>query len=177
MTITWSGILSFAVALAAVAGGAPGPAQTTSPDPSATPAEPSGDPLGVSAPFALTRASVQTRRQAIVGEAMDLDPQQTQAFWPLYREYRLAMGKVNDRFVNLLARYLDSYPDLTDAVAAQLIDESLSIEEARTQVRRQYLPRFRKLLADRQVARFFQVENKLDAVVNAELAQQVPLVE
>jgi hypothetical protein len=79
--------------------------------------------------------------------------------------------------VNLLARYLDSYPDLTDAVAAQLIDESLSIEEARTQVRRQYLPRFRKLLADRQVSRFFQVENQLDAVVNAELAQQVPLVE
>jgi hypothetical protein len=32
-------------------------------------------------------------------------------------------------------------------------------------------------LPDRQVARFFQVENKLDAIVNAELAERVPLVE
>jgi hypothetical protein len=87
------------------------------------------------------------------------------------------MGKVNDRFVRLLTRYLDSYPDLSDAMAGQLLDESLSIEEARTQVRRQYMSRFRRMLPDRQVARFFQVETKLDAVVNAELAERVPLVE
>jgi hypothetical protein len=62
-------------------------------------------------------------------------------------------------------------------MAGQLLDESLSIEEARTQVRRQYMSRFRRMLPDRQVARFFQVETKLDAVVNAELAERVPLVE
>jgi hypothetical protein len=173
----WPGIVPFAVALIAVAGGEPGLAQTSSPEPSAKPAEPSDDTPGASGPFALTRASILAQRQAIVGEAMDLDPRQTQAFWPLYREYRLAIGKVNDRYVSLLTRYLDSYPDLPDAVAGQLLDESLSIEEARTQERRQYLSRFRKVLPDRQVARFFQVESKLDAVVNAELAQRVPLVE
>jgi hypothetical protein len=37
--------------------------------------------------------------------------------------------------------------------------------------------RFRKVLPDRAVARFFQIERKLDAVVNAELAERVPLVE
>jgi hypothetical protein len=158
----------FAVALSVAVTGGPGLAQSPGPEPSAKPTE---------EPFALTRASIQTQRQAIVSEALDLDARQTQTFWPLYREYRLAMGKVNDRFVRLLTRYLDSYPDLSDAMAGQLLDESLSIEEARTQVRRQYMSRFRRMLPDRQVARFFQVETKLDAVVNAELAERVPLGE
>jgi len=58
-----------------------------------------------------------------------------------------------------------------------LLDETLSLEEARSKVRREYVSRFRKVLPDRAVARFFQIERKLDAVVNAELAERVPLVE
>ncbi len=173
----WPGIVLLGIALITVAAAGPGQAQTPRAEPSAKPAAGGGDTEGVSGQLALTRASIQTHRQAIVTEAIDLDPRQTQAFWPLYREYRLAMGKVNDRFVKLLARYLENYPHLPDTLAGQLLDESLSIEEARNQVRRQYVSRFRKVLPDRQVARFFQVENKLDAIVNAELAERVPLVE
>ena len=175
--MTWRGFVLLALALLTAA--APALAQSTAPEPSAKPAEgPTAaerDALGNQ--ITLTRAAIQTQRQAIVSEAMDLDPQQTQAFWPLYREYREAMGKVNDRTVLLLSRYLQAYPNLSDATASQLLDESLSIEEARSQIKRQSVARLRKVLPDRQVARFFQVENKLDAIVNAELAERVPLVE
>jgi hypothetical protein len=170
-------IVLLAVTLIVTLGRGPSLAQAPSPEPSAKPAERTGESEGASDQFALTRASIQTHRQAIVGEAMDLDERQAQTFWPLYRDYRVAMGKVNDRYVSVLTRYLEHYPDLPDSLARQLIDEQLSIEQARNQVRRQYVLRFRQLLPDRQVARFFQVEHKLDAIIGAELAERVPLVE
>jgi hypothetical protein len=42
-------------------------------------------------------------------------------------------------------------------------------------VRQKHVKIFKKLLPPVKVARFFQLENKLDAVVNYELAQSIPL--
>ena len=38
-----------------------------------------------------------------------------------------------------------------------------------------FVPRFGKVIPATQVARFFQIDNKLDAVINAELAKLIPL--
>ena len=71
----------------------------------------------------LTRASIQVRRQALVTAAMDLAPKDADVFWPLYREYREEMAKVNDRFVRLLVGYLENYDSLTDEAARKMLDE------------------------------------------------------
>ena len=123
----------------------------------------------------LTRAAIQVRRQAIVTAVMDLEAREADTFWPLYREYRLAMALVNDRYVKLLVGYLGSYEKLTDEAASRMLDEALSIDRARTDVKKKFVARFGKQLPAKKVARFFQVDNKLDAVINAELAQLVPL--
>ena len=123
----------------------------------------------------LTRASVQVARQAYVTSAMDLEAKEAEAFWPLYREYRDAMGKVNDRTAKLLVEYLTTYDNLSDDAAKRMLNDFLSIEKARTGVKTQWVTRFSKVLPPRKVARFFQVDNKLDAVINAELARSVPL--
>src|SRR5262249_19999589 len=46
--------------------------------------------------LALTRASIQLRRQAIITSVMDLSPAESQTFWPLYREDRIRMAKAGD---------------------------------------------------------------------------------
>jgi hypothetical protein len=63
------------------------------------PTAPAQPPAGSSAPgadeedltsdIALTRASIQLRRQAIMTSVMDLTPKESEAFWPLYRDYRI----------------------------------------------------------------------------------------
>ena len=123
----------------------------------------------------LTRASIQVRRQALVTAAMDLAPKDADVFWPLYREYREEMAKVNDRFVRLLVGYLENYDSLTDEAARKMLDEYLSIDRARNGVKSTFVPRFGKVIPATQVARFFQIDNKLDAVINAELAKLIPL--
>jgi len=124
----------------------------------------------------LTRAAIQIKRQAIVTRAMDLKDAEAQAFWPLYREYRTEMFNVNDRYVTALVTYLDNYENLSDQLGEKLVNEYLSIEKARLDVKAKYVPRFRKVLPSKKVARFFQVDNKLDAFINAELASEIPLV-
>ena len=123
----------------------------------------------------LTRAAIQVRRQALVTAAMDLQAPEAEIFWPLYREYRVAMAKVNDRFVKLLVGYMQNYDELTDAEAARIMDEYLAIERARNGVKTKYVPRFRDKLPARKVVRFFQFDNKLDSIINADLAGVIPL--
>lgn len=123
----------------------------------------------------LTRAAIQLRRQALVTAAMDLGVKEAEVFWPLYRDYRMEMLKVSDRFVTLLTSYLESYDSLTDQQANKLLDDYVGIEKARTGVKSKYLSKFRKVLPGRKVARFFQIDNKLDAVINADLATSIPL--
>ena len=123
----------------------------------------------------LTRASIQLRRQAIVTAVMDLAPKEAEAFWPLYREYRLEMAKVGDRISKLLVQYSEQYDTLTDEQASRIMNEYLSVERAKTSVKSKYVSRFQKILPARKVMRFFQADNKLDAVITAELTSIVPL--
>ena len=123
----------------------------------------------------LTRASIQMERQAIVTMGMDLTPEEMQTFWPLYREYRLEATKLGDRLLNLILTYADNYPNLTDEVADKLLNEFVSLEKARAGLKAKYLAKFKKVLPARKVARFYQIENKLDIALLSEVAQNVPL--
>lgn len=123
----------------------------------------------------LTRTAIQAERQAIVTRAMDLTPAEMETFWPLYREYRLEAAKLGDRLVALIQRYAASYDDLTDATADKLLTDYLKLERARVDMRAKFLPRFKKVLPAKKVARFYQLENKLDIAVLGEIAAVVPL--
>lgn len=141
--------------------------------PAATPADVvSGDILDE---IALTRAAIQTRRQAIVTAAMDLTAPESQAFWPIYRDYRTDMAKVDDRLVDLIIVYAGNYKSLNDDMANKLLKEYLDIERDRITVKNQYVPRFLGAIPAVKVARFYQVDNKLDKKIQAELAEEIPL--
>jgi hypothetical protein len=152
-------------------------AQTPAPVPAPATEAPAGNDAerDITNEIELTRAAIQLRRQALVTAVMDLEAKEAEAFWPLYRAYRGEMLKMNDRFVALLASYLENYDSLTDQRANKMLDDYVGIEKARASVKSKYLSKFRKVLPGRKVARFFQVDNKLDAVISADLAASIPL--
>jgi hypothetical protein len=123
----------------------------------------------------LTRAVIQVERQAIVTQAMDLTPEEMESFWPLYREYRLEAAKIGDRIVALIQRYAANYENLTDQTADKLVTDFVKVEQARARLKATYLPKFKKVLPAKKVARFYQVENKLDILILSEMAEQIPL--
>ncbi|MFQ5935036.1 MAG: hypothetical protein ACE5LB_01320 [Acidiferrobacterales bacterium] len=126
----------------------------------------------------LTRAMVQTDRKSIVATNMSLSSEQREAFWPVYNRYRTAMAGVEDRRVKLITRYADAYVGnkLSDEQALALLNEFLSIERERLKVKRRYINQFKKVIPPKKVVRFFQVDHRLDTVINLAIAKNVPLV-
>jgi hypothetical protein len=79
--------------------------------------------------------------------------------------------------VGVIQDYSSSFSTLSNDKAMKLMDEYLSIEAERVKVRRTYLDEFAKVLPGRKVARFYQIENKIDAVLRYDLAATIPVVE
>jgi len=131
----------------------------------------------VSKEFEKTRAEMQKQKDAVVAADMKLTDQESKAFWPLYREYQGALRKLQDRSIKLLAEYAQEREKetFTDQKARALLDESLDIEQEDIRLKRAYLDQFSRILPARKVMRYFQLENKIAAMVNYQMTQGVPL--
>ncbi len=125
----------------------------------------------------ITRAQVQSERQAIVADNLPMSEEQSKAFWPVYREYRGALAKVGDRYVTVIEDFAKNYDALSDVQAQSMIDEMFAIQKDELKTKTDWLPKFRKVLPAKALARFLQIENKLDTIVRFGLADEIPLVD
>lgn len=115
-------------------------------------------------------------RRDIVKANMLLTNTESAAFWPLYDEYRVARDKVGDRKVGLITDFLAKRDTMSEDDAAKLTQTYFSIEKQKIAVKQKYVAKMSKVLSARTVARFFQIDQKLDATVDLMIAAKVPLV-
>ena len=123
----------------------------------------------------LTRTVVQTKRKVIIAKAMQLSEAESQAFWPVYNAYWNDMNKINDRSARLISDYADNYQALSEDKSKIYLKEYMAIEQDKLRLRKRYVSKFNKILPPNQVLRYFQAENKLDAIVKYDLARAIPL--
>ena len=123
----------------------------------------------------VTRQAVESQRRVLVSGALPLTDAEADAFWPLYDAYEKERRPLDERANKLVAEFLAGASSLTDSQAKAMVEEALGIEEGKLRVRRGYLGRMLKAIPSRKVARFFQIDNKLDAVVRADISKQIPL--
>jgi hypothetical protein len=123
----------------------------------------------------VTRQAVESQRRILVAGALPLTDAEADAFWPLYDAYEKERRPLDERTNKLVADFLAGSASLTDAQAKAMVEEALAIEEGKLRVRRSYLGRMLKAIPPGKVARFYQIDNKLDAVVRADIAKQIPL--
>ena len=121
--------------------------------------------------------SIRANRKALVAASLKLNDQEAAQFWPLYDKYQTELAAVQDRTAKVISDYIASFKDLSDDKAMKLADEWLSAEGDRVKVRRTYLEQFAKVLPGKKVVRFYQIENKMDAVLRYDLASEIPVVE
>jgi len=121
------------------------------------------------------RGQISTDRQAVVALNMDLSEKQSEAFWPVYREYHEKRDELADRRVKLLTEFRDSQIGMTAEQAQQMLKEAIDLEDKLNDLKHNYRADFEKVLGPRHTLRYYQIENKLDAIINYELASVVPL--
>jgi len=107
---------------------------------------------------------------------MQFTEAEAKVFWPVYEGYQKEQAKLYERAKNLVGNYAKNYETMTDKMAKKLLDDFMSIESDRLKLKKEYLPKFRKVLSEKKVARYYQLENKIDAIVNYEVAKVIPLV-
>jgi hypothetical protein len=121
--------------------------------------------------------AARAERKAIVGQNMYLSAEQAKVFWPLYDEYERRMDRLEDRHIKEIKDYLDNYDSLTEEAATKKLDETLAIQKGRFDAQKEFVPRFRAVMSSIKVTRFFQIDNKLRAMVQCDIAQKVPLAQ
>jgi len=120
---------------------------------------------------------IRADKKLLVAENMQLTEAEAKAFWPVYDQYQDELFLLRKRTAKLIKDYVDAYGKMTNDAAKKLLDEYMTIETLGPKLRQAYLPKFRKALPEIKVARYYQIENKIQAAVMYELAAQIPLVE
>jgi hypothetical protein len=123
------------------------------------------------------RADLQAERTKLVAANLQLTEPEAAKFWPLYNEYRAKHSQVGDRAIALINDFAANYDALSDEKAKDLLKRQLEIEDDRLKLQRSYVGKFEKAMPPKKVARFYQIERKLDAMVAYEAAQSVPLAQ
>ena len=124
----------------------------------------------------MLRQEVGKDRRAIVKANMLLTESEAARFWPLYDEYRGEMVKQGDRRVKLITDYAANRDSMSEDEANRILKDRLDIEKEKVDIREKYVKKFEKELSARTTARFFQIDQKLDAAVDAALAARIPLI-
>jgi hypothetical protein len=124
-----------------------------------------------------SRTLEEGRRGNVVGEVMDLQPAEAARFWPVYTAYRSEMSALGERMARLVADYAARFGKLGDKDAAAMTREYMDIDQQALDVKKKYLPKFDAVLKPKQVARFFQTDQKLDAGIKFGMAKGIPLIE
>ena len=125
----------------------------------------------------MLRQDVGKDRRAIVKANMLLTNSEAERFWPLYDQYRAEIHKVGDRRLKVITDYAANRDSMSEEEANRLAREWLDAEKQRVDIKEDYLKKFQKEgLSARTTARFFQIDQKLDAAVDAALAARIPLI-
>jgi hypothetical protein len=89
----------------------------------------------------------------------------------------MELGKLREREGKLIEEFATNFEAMSDDVAKKLLDDSLAIDSAHQKLRQSYLSKIRGVLPDKKVARYYQLESKIDAVLEYEMARRIPLVQ
>jgi hypothetical protein len=124
----------------------------------------------------VARSVIKADRQAIVAQTLQLTEVESNAFWPLYHQYRAEMDKVGDRLVKLIQDYARFYPNVPEDRAKKMLKNLTELESKQVKTRVAFLKKFGKVLPAAKNLRFAQVENRLDLALRLKLASAIPLV-
>jgi hypothetical protein len=125
----------------------------------------------------LMRANVRYEKTSWIRSNVPLTEREAKVFWPLYRRYQTELTKIGEERLALIKDFAAHHENLTDTRARGILDRSFAIDSKLATIRRIYKNEFLTVLPPKVVARFFQVEHRLNLLIDLELAAQIPLIE
>ncbi len=125
----------------------------------------------------MTRSLLKLEKKAAVAEAMVLSTEEANVFWPLYEEYNGKLYEVQSKRVNIMNDFGEQYETLSDEQADVIMTQYFAYQSELMKLKKQYYKKFKKILPLGKAARYMQIENKVETLIDAQLAVELPLIE
>jgi Spy/CpxP family protein refolding chaperone len=116
-------------------------------------------------------------KRALVNEKLQLTPAEAKNFWPVYDNLQRELTRLNRERNVALETLANRDRPPSDAYAKQIVNDLMTTEEQEIKALRKAANASMKALPPRKAARYLQLENKLRAVQDYEIAVAFPLVQ
>ena len=124
----------------------------------------------------MLRSDLRSTRKQVIAANMKLTDAEAEKFWPTYDQYVAELVKINNTKYDLIKEYLQN-TTITDEQADTLSKRWLAVDESVIQLRLKYIPIFRKGLSAKGTAMFFQLDRRVQMMIDLQLASSIPLVQ
>jgi len=125
--------------------------------------------------IALARQSAHTDRKVILMGNMHFTADEGARFWPAWKQYRANVAKNNDRTLALIKNFAENFEAMTEQKATELMTDSFSIQMQDIVIKQNFAKEIQIFMPAQKVMRVIQIENKLDAAIDMQLASEIPL--
>ena len=122
----------------------------------------------------VARASMHADRVTIISTAMEFNDKDAAAFWPIYRKYERERSGLDDRRVAVIKEYAEKYPNLTDADAKPMAERMFDCDARLPELKKKYYKEFNKVLPALTVTKFFQLERRIDLLMDMKVESALP---
>ena len=126
--------------------------------------------------FELLKKDLRSEKKQIIAANMTLTDEQAVRFWPLYDRYTADSSKIYDTKLAMLSEYMQNRDTMSGDQAEDYLRRRAAVEQDAMTLKLKYIPEFRKVLSGRQTALFYQIDWRLDLMINLQLSQ-TPLID
>jgi hypothetical protein len=123
----------------------------------------------------LLRQDLQTTKTAYMTEGMQLTPAQADIFWPIYRDYQNKLSTLGDRRIANIKDYAEHYETMTGDKASEIMKNHFKNRKDALSLLEKTAKQVSKEIDPVTAARFVQVENTLNLLIDLQLAGEIPL--
>jgi hypothetical protein len=125
--------------------------------------------------IALLRQDLRAKKMQVIGQNMSLSDAEAQKFWPIYNHYVKDVHEVNNQKYALLKQYAEMWATMTDQDALIYVRRWLEVDGQAQALRLKYVPVVSQVLPGRKAATFFQLDRRLNMIIDLQLFSQIPL--
>ncbi len=125
----------------------------------------------------MLRKNLRSQRKQVIAANMKLTEAEAAKFWPVYDQYVSELVRINGTKYDLIKQYVQSQGQLTDAQADSAVKQWIGVDQAVGDLRMKYVPLFHKVLSPKNTALFYQVDRRIQLMIDLQLASALPLVE
>jgi hypothetical protein len=124
----------------------------------------------------MLRTDIRGETVKILTEVMEFSDADGEKFWPIYREFDVERAKLGDRRVAMLKEYAANFDKLSNEKAKAMSDEYFKLRDDELGLAKTYFKKVEKALGSNSAARFTQVMNQINLLIDVQTAANVPLI-